>query len=144
MLSQRLFAIVVGVLMLGSVAGFALMNVYQAPPQNEIPSIIDKPLSPQDRVYILRTGKVLIEYLYPEGCIDCSEKTALYQSFVNNFKNYAVLELVEVPSNETADRIIGNYGDTIELGNVTTGEGLMTTFCSIAIIQPKECLIMEI
>ena len=143
MLSQRLFAILVGVLMLSSVAGFAIMNVYQAPAQNEIPSIIDKPLGPQDRVYILRTGKVLIEYLYPEGCIECSEKIALYQSFVNNFKDYAVLEIVEVPANETADRIIGNYGDTIELANVTTAQDFMPIFCSVAMKQPKECLLME-
>ncbi|MBN2102192.1 MAG: hypothetical protein JW716_04965 [Candidatus Aenigmarchaeota archaeon] len=143
MLSQRIFAIVVGILMLSSVAGFAIMNVYQAPPENTIPSIIDKPLGPQDRVYILQTGRVLIEYLYPEGCTDCSEKIALYQSFVNNFKDYAVLELAEVPANETADRIIGNYGDTMELGNVTTGQDFMAVFCSVAMKQPKECLIME-
>jgi len=144
MLSQRLFAIVVGILMLTSVAGFALMNVYTGPQEVEIPSVIEQPLSPQDRVQILRTGKVLIEYLYPEDCSGCNEKIALYQSFVNNFKNYAVLELVEVPANQTTDRIIGNYGDTIELGNVTSSNELMWIFCSVAIVQPKECLMMEI
>jgi hypothetical protein len=144
MLSQRIFAIVVGVLMLTSVAGFAIMNVYQGPQKVEIPTIIEKPLTPQERVNVLQTGRVLVEYLYPEGCATCTEKIAFYQSFANTYKNYAVLEIAEVPANETLDRIIGMNGDTKELAEVSTSDTFMQTFCSVAISQPKECLMMEL
>ena len=144
MMSERLFAIVVGFLMLSSLAGFAMTNIYQEPPKVEIPAVIEKVMDPQERVQVLQTGKVLIEYLYPENCVDCTEKKALYQSFVNQFSNYAVLEIVEVPANQTMDHIIGMNGDTIELGSVSDASTLMNIFCSVAILQPKECLMMEI
>lgn len=141
---DRIFAIVVGALMLTSVAGFAMMNVYEEPPKVEIPTIINTPIGPSDRVQILRTGRALIEYLYPEDCTDCSEKKALYESFVTQFDGYAVLEIAEVPANETLDRIIGMNGDTVELSGVSSQGELMETFCSVAIIQPRECLLMDI
>jgi len=146
MLSQRLFAIVVGILMLTSVASFALSSLYRMPSKEEvkIPAIIEKPLAPEERVQILQSGKVLIEYLYPEGCDDCSAKKDTYAKFMDKFKDYAVLEIAEVPENQTLDRIIGAYGDTEELKDIVTEDRLLEVFCKLAIVQPKECLLMEI
>ncbi len=147
MLSQRIFAIVIGIFMLTSVAGFALSNVYTNQESNkppEIPAIVEKVMEPQERVQVLQTGRTLIEYLYAEGCSDCKEKEALYRNFAKKYGRFLVLEIAEVPGNRTADRIIGMQGDAMDLSDVSDEEKLFEVFCSVAILQPQECILLEI
>jgi len=146
MLSQRLFAIVVGTLMITSIIGFAVSSLTQLPKQQEfkMPSVVNRLLSPEEKVQVIRSGKVLIEYLYPEGCRDCIQKNQTYAEFVNKFKNYAILETAGVPQNQTLNRMIGINGNTQELDNITSSGQLLRIFCSLAIIQPKQCILLEI
>ena len=113
------------------------------PPAMKIESVYDRLLTPQEKISILRTGRMLIEYIHAGGP-DAAEKRAVYENFVARFKDFVVLEVVEIQqANETVDQMISPTGDLIPMGNVTQ-ESLLTTFCEKTLVQPKECLLGSI
>lgn len=143
MMKQRVFAIFVGALMILSVVGWAM--VYVIPKGNNViqfPHIVTKKLTPEERVYVLQTGRVLIEYFYSNQT-DNPDRKIMYENFVTQYKDYAVLEEIEVPENETLEQIIGKFGDSQNLGNVTESD-LFPVFCNLAIATPNECLLLEV
>jgi len=144
-IGSRAFAILIGLLMVGSTAGYAFMNVTpaQGPTAPEIPTIVDRSLSIEEQVFVLRTGRVLIENFYAENCTYCPDRTIFLNSFVSGLEGYVVLE--NVMDNETRLDMIGVNGKIITIENETLGqESLMDVFCEIAIKQPRICLLMEL
>ena len=132
---ERWAALVLGLLMIGSILGFASMSVRFSPKKTETGPVIDRMLSPEEKAAILRTGKVLIEYGYQQK----GTKAGLYLSFVQKYPQFAVLEIF--PSNQTIDQLIGNQGRIIDLHNVTQESELFRIFCDNAVLKPKECLL---
>jgi len=142
--TERFMAIFIGLIMIGAVAGFALVNTMPAGPQvPEIPNIVRRSLTTDEVLFILRSGRVLIEDFYTIDCEDCFEKNVVLESFANKFKDFVVLEEVVVnQTNETMLQMIGAGGAIMDLENKTIDEGnLLEVFCDIAIAQPIECLI---
>ena len=137
-------AIFIMVIMVLSVAGFAFnsSNFQNEPPEVQIPNVIREPISTQDQIYILRTGRVLIEHYYTDNCTDCFEKNAQLEEFVNRLEGYVVLN--EVQGNDSRLDMIGSGGTIVDLENSSLDyEGLIDKFCEIAIAQPRACLIRE-
>lgn len=144
--TERFMAIFIGVIMLGSVIGFALMSTIN--PQQEapeIPNIINNELSTDEVIYILKSGKVLIENFYTSNCVECLDKKIELESFVNRFKDFTVLENVVVnQTNETRLQMIGIGGTILKLENTTINQNnLLEKFCSVAMSQPIECLLED-
>jgi hypothetical protein len=140
----RAFAIVIGILMIGSTAGYAFLNVTpgQGPVVPAIPTIVDRPLSTEEQVFVLRTGRVLVENFYSENCTYCPERTITLNSFVSGLDGYVVLE--NVLANVTKLEMIGVNGKIVPIENQTlTQDGLTDVFCSIAMKQPRMCLLMD-
>jgi hypothetical protein len=137
-------AIFIMVIMVLSVAGFAFNSAnFQTQPQEvEIPTVIREPLTTQDQIYILRNGRVLIEHLYLENCTDCLEKNAQLEEFGSRLEGYVVIN--EVQGNQTGLNMIGSGGQIVNLDGVNLDyESLIDRFCTVAIAQPRECLLME-
>lgn len=146
MMKERIMAIVIGAIMLGSLVGYAFMQ--NAPREDEpvrIEVIIERELDPSERVEILRRGLTLIEFLYPENCTDCEEKRGMYESFVTSedFGGYVVLSSA-VSENSTADWIIGRNGDRTGLEDINNTKDLEEIFCDVAMSQPNICLLHDI
>lgn len=140
-MKERFIAIFMGLLMLLSVAGYAIINVYKAPVKEEsINPIIKRVLTPEEKIGILRSGKIIIENFYTKNCTECIDRNNLLESFVVQFKDYIIME--EVLMNQTSLKIIGKGGKIKNIKNVTE-ENLMDVFCEMAILQPKECLLRE-
>jgi hypothetical protein len=145
-MKERFAAIFIGVIMIMSVAGFALINVSTrgSLTKKDIPEIspvMKRPLTPEEKVTVLRSGRVIIENLYPANCTDCFDKNVLLENFVNQYRDYIVME--EVVANQTSLKIIGKGGQIKPIENVTD-ETLMDLFCEMAMLQPKECLLRGI
>jgi len=142
---ERLFAIVIGILMMGSAAGYAFMS---APPKNpeptaNIPTIVKRPLSIEEQVFILRSGRVLIENFYQENCSSCLERNSLLERFAKKLEGYVILE--SVTANETKLDMIGVNGRIVNIDeNNLTEDHLLDVFCEIAGRIPKSCLLREI
>jgi hypothetical protein len=147
MARERLIAIFVGLVMILSAAGFALnaaMNQgrNQTPGLN-IPTIVTRPLTTEEIVYVLSNqGKVIIEYSYQNSTSDYTDRISALESFAQKQSDFVVLE--EYQGNETSLKIIGSQGRILDIGNMTlSDQNLMDTFCDIAIAQPQECIMRE-
>ena len=147
-MKERLMALFVGLVMIGSIAGFAAVQFI--PEQQaggvEIPTVVDKFLTSEEIVYILRTGRVLIQNHYPSNCTECMVNNALLETFAHRMEGFVVLEEVKVnETNQTKLQIIGPDGRIKDLESANmTDEGLIDIFCDISYVQPKECLLKEI
>jgi len=146
MAKERLMAIIIGVVMVMSAAGFALNSAvnqnFNTTPGFNIPTIVNRQLTTEETVYVLQNGKVVIEFLQADNCTDCAGKIPTLEAFAQKMSEFVVLE--EAKANETSIQIIGAGGKIEDIGNMTLSEqNLMSTFCSIAIAQPQECLMGE-
>lgn len=141
---ERAAAIFLGLIMIMSLAGFAAMNISFPTTEDTqgIPSVVDREMTPEEKIFVLRTGRVLMESFYSENCTECSELNILGETFANGFPEYFVFE--KVKGNETRVQIIGQGGEIRELGTNLTEDELFDVFCDIAILQPKECLLREL
>ncbi len=142
MAKERIAAIVIGLLMIGSILGFALMSARQPVEEQKIGNIINRQLTAQEKIAILQSGKVLIEFGWPEDCQTCQQKQSLYLSFVQAWPAFVVLS--DFSSDQTIDHMIGRDGQIVDLTNISTQEDLFGLFCQQAILQPKECLLAQI
>ena len=156
-MKERAMAIFIGLVMVLSAAGFAAISASHIGPQqqqtSQIPTILNRTLTQEEKVTILRTGRVLIEDLYYPDCSECLANNRILEAFANRFRQFIVLEKVAVmPGNETNAtggyiklQMIGSGGEIQDLeGQNITEENLLNVFCDIAIAQPTECLLMEI
>jgi hypothetical protein len=143
MAKERIIAIVIGLIMIMSAAGFALNSAINQgrinpTPKINVPTIVTRPLTADEFVNILNGGRVIIEYSYQNDTIDQSKIAAL-ESFAQQRSDFIVLS--EYSGNETSLNMIGYQGKIVDMGNMTlSNQNLMTTFCSIAIAQPPDCL----
>lgn len=145
---QVLMALFIAFIMVASAVGFALLRNTPIGGQQTptFPNVVESVLSNEERLYILRSGKSLIEFLYPENCTDCLEKREIYERFVTSpeFKDYVILETA-VEENVTADWIVMAYtGDQISLEHINSTEDLMKIFCGSSVVKPNICILEEV
>jgi hypothetical protein len=147
--NQQIFmAVFIAVVMVGSMFGFAMMQNRSGEEQQgfDFSSVIERALAPEERIYILRNGYTLIEYLYYSNCTGCPEKRAMYENFVNSeeFKGYVIMS-TSVTENETADWILNLDGTRTELVNITMQRDMEDLFCEITIFRkPDICILREV
>lgn len=158
MMKERMMAILIGGLMLFSVAGFALMGIGRFVDDGnepiQVPNVMNEYLSGEQVSSILRGGKVLIRDVYAKNCSDCASRDITLELFVNSFPGLLVLEEAAIePDNATfvdsngyvKFQMISPTGEVIDLGDKNiTQEDLTDMFCDISAIQPKECLLRDI
>ncbi|HDD46480.1 MAG TPA: hypothetical protein ENG42_03310 [Candidatus Aenigmarchaeota archaeon] len=134
--------------MLLSIVGFAIISVTPLQKRSgfSLPLVINRTLTQEERASVVRSGRTLIEYIFPASCYSCFEKRSMYVRFVNSpdYKGYVVLESVASDINESIDRMIGMYGNVYDLTNITTQEELEKLFCEAALIKPEICVLFEI
>jgi len=141
-IKERMAAIFIGMVMLFAVGGWALMNVMpqDTGPEFNVPTIVARELTTDEIVYVLQSGRVLIEYYYLENSTKHIEELPVLEMFANQLDGFVVLE--EVPANSTRFEMIGIEGKILDLsGMELTENNLFGNFCSIAIAQPPECLL---
>lgn len=156
MMKERIAAIVLGGIMLFSVAGFALMGVGRITPNNNqgFELVINKYLANEEAASILRTGRVLIRHVYSSQCSDCMTDAVTLQIFINKFQGYIVLEdvLIEPDNTTIVDddgyvkfEMISPTGDITDLHDVELDdENLTDLFCDITAVQPNECVLRDV
>jgi hypothetical protein len=141
-------AIFILVVMVLSVAAFSLNSAtfQQQAQEPEIPTIIREPITVEQQISVLRSGRVLIEYYYPGDCAECLEKGQKLEDFAHRLEGYVVVnEVSEVAANESRLGMIGANGRIVDISNQSLEyEDLLETFCDIAIAQPRMCIIREI
>ncbi|MBI4176421.1 MAG: hypothetical protein HY518_04395 [Candidatus Aenigmarchaeota archaeon] len=149
---QQVFAVIVGVIMLASTAGFALFSSVsrfggtsqdgQGNQNPSVPAIVQRPLTTQETLFVLQSGKALIQYRSPAECQECDGEKAILEGFVQQFSGSAVLE--ETAGNKSVE-ITTYRGELLDLSNETiTGENLLKLLCISSAVQPRECLFVDL
>lgn len=157
---SKIFAFVVGIIMLTSVVGFAVFSLpysggyiggvgtqpapNQQPQSYTIPTIVERSLTSQEISQILSAGRPIIESVYSETCEECKEQDALLRSFALQYTGFVIMESISLTTGDGWDRfqIIGSNGNIIPLeGEELTPERMLDLFCSAALVQPRECLL---
>jgi len=152
-MKERAMAIFIGLIMVLSTVGFAVnrSSIFSAEQNQENPLsktyVINRSLASDEKIYVLRTGRVIIENFYTENCSVCEKNKEVMESFAEKFKDYVLLE--NVLNNETISiKMIGRGGEIEKFENASalnlTEDMLMEKFCDIALLQPRECLLREI
>lgn len=142
---ERLYAIIIGGVMIFSMAGFAMSSMLPLQSQNsdyKIPSVIDKPLTKEEKLFVLRSGRSVIEHFYRENCTDCLERDVMLKTFTESMSDYVVFS--HGVGNETVLKMTSPTGEITELESNITQDYLLGEFCETSYIKPKPCLIMEI
>lgn len=142
-------AIFIGITMLLSIVGFAYMNASRIGERTrkEISRIIENELSATDRARFLKTGFVVIEFIYPINCTLCKERESIYREFMNDrdFSPYTVLSISAINyTNDIVERMTSPDGSVINLNNINNTDELRMIFCKNAIIKPDICLVMNL
>jgi len=141
-IKERLMAIFIGLVMLLAVGGWAVMSIVpqDTGPEFNVPIIVTRELTSDEIIYVLQTGRVLIEYFYTTNTTDYLDDLPILESFTSNFNNFVVLE--EVAGNQTRFEMIGINGQILNVEDLELNyDNLLDTFCTIAIAQPPECLL---
>ncbi|MFH0956648.1 MAG: hypothetical protein V1813_02175 [Candidatus Aenigmatarchaeota archaeon] len=138
------FSLFVAVMMVTWAIGMAVSyNIKTTPQGVKIEKVYDRLLTGTEKITILKSGYVLIEYLYvmnPETL----DRKAMYENFAARFSDVVVLEAVAISAgNQTMDQMIAPDGDVIPLDNVTASN-LVDVFCDNSVVQPRECILRNI
>jgi len=148
---QRLGAIIIGLIMLFSVAGFASVGlrftgdaVQDQPQEQTIPTTVDRFLTGQEISLILRQGRAVIESVYNKNCQECKQKDGELRFFATRFGGFVILESVETEYGEGWERfqIIGSNGEIKDLKEEEISqENLLNLSCDLLVVKPRECLL---
>ena len=148
---ERIFAIVVGAIMLISVAGFASSGLKFTGNQaadsqqgSNLSTINYRYLEGREISSIVGQGGVVIEAVYNGNCTVCREKAKALEMFATSQSQFIVMESVETADGEGWEKfqMIGNRGQiTLLEEQEISQEALLDLFCSIAVVAPKECLL---
>ncbi|MFH1445487.1 MAG: hypothetical protein ABIF08_03335 [Nanoarchaeota archaeon] len=146
MMKERIGAIIVGLIMLFSVMGFALSSsvVNNPEPEQGIEPIIKGELTSSDVLFILQNGKTIYRYYYANDQKSLDDKITL-EIFVNSIKDYVVLN--EIESNETSLEIVAvvnQEGKIISYNGEINNQDLFLKLCEVAAMKPKECFMYDI
>lgn len=146
---KAVMAVVIGLLMIFSVAGFAISGLritgQSTEPQQQqgLPSVVDRFLSPQEVALVLQQGRVVIESIYPEDCTECQAADGELRVFASKYTGFLVLESVATEPGTGLRKLqmTSSRGEVIPLQGTLTQETLLETFCDAAIVKPRECLL---
>jgi len=144
--SKTAISLFIGFIMIVSTAGFAVMQsagTNQPAPSNPLDETfqINRTLTPAEKVYILRTGRMILENIYNESgdelpqLADFASKHATYV-----FVEQSMVNASEEGSPEPGLRAIGSGGSIRDLDatNVTE-DALADLICDFGIARPVEC-----
>lgn len=146
----RIGALVIGIIMITSVAGFAVtgLRITGGTASKDkpvpIPVVSEKLLTGQEIAVVLSNGRVIFESVYNSDCIDCKAKDGELRTFASQYGNFLILETVESGTGGKWEKfqMIGRGGTVIDLANEQiTQDSLLELLCQNSLIQPRECLL---
>lgn len=153
MMKERVAALFIGLIMILSIAGFAISSIVVRTDNNQqqgptIDYVTRRPLTQEEKVFVLRTGRTLIESIYKPECVECMQINSLLESFASQFQQYVVFEVYAIgnvtDTTQEVLQIIGSGGSIKNLEKNLTSETLLNTFCEVAVTKPKECFLVGI
>lgn len=140
---NKLIAIFFGIVMLGSVATYALMQAYNffGTPQQaaQLPStnIIQGNLSSNVEQLIMSNGGTVVKFYYSSDCLSCVQQKNILESSANQ-NSLIYLEEIQTPSAVAQNIIITSLKDSKTLTNASADD-IQNAFCDVLLQPPAAC-----
>jgi hypothetical protein len=103
-------------------------------PQNRI---LNYELSNEQKALVLKSGYTLIEYYYPNGCLDCAKIKNKLESIVQDSENQIFLQ--EITGTSENKVIVTSYNGQKSIQDPVETE-LETPICDILLQKPLWCV----
>ena len=147
---NRIIAIFIGILMVGSTATYALMQAFNyfgnSNQQNaQLPSsyIVEEQLTDAQEKAIMSQYKTVVQFYYSPSCLDCvSQRNALEKS-VNQNSGQIYLEEIQTKTQVMQNIVMKSYRDTRLLSNATQID-IENAFCDVLLQPSAQCALRNL
>ncbi len=144
---KKYASLVLMFLMLGSTLAYTALQAFrnwqqpnEAASAPELPStnVVDYEITVEQRNYMLRLGRTILEYRYQLACTDCAAQRAYIEAVVGEFSNQIfVEEIVDATATESTLSITSYYGD--KLLTSPSNEDVFDALCELMVEPPIRC-----
>jgi hypothetical protein len=139
-------------LTVGSTAAYSVLQAFRSPTQSggntnapDLPSsnIVDYAITAEQRSYMLRIGRTILDYKYKLACTACSNQRSFIESAASQFSDQIfVQETIDSTANNSTLSMTSYYGDR-SLTNPTTDQ-MFDALCEVMVNPPVQCATRKI
>lgn len=147
---NRIIAIFIGILMVGSTATYALMQAFNYFGTNKqanasLPSsyIVEEQLTDDQEKTIISQYKTVVQFYYSSSCLECVRQRNVLESFVNQNSGQIYLEEIQIKNQVLQNIVMKSYKDTIKLANATESD-IQNGFCDVLLEPPAQCALRNL
>lgn len=134
--SKKIMAIFIGGIMLASSVAFAFLSLFGGSQQQQlsIPEerTLNYKLTREQVQVLLQNGYTIVEYFYPDGCVECLEVKSRLEEIVNNAEGQLFVQDI-VSNNVSATPavvIVNAYTSTGKILENPTAENVTAEVCN--------------
>jgi thiol-disulfide isomerase/thioredoxin len=148
--TNRIIAIFIGILMVGSTATYALMQAFNYFGTNKqtnvsLPSsyIVQEQLTDDQEKTIMSEYKTVVQFYYSTDCLNCIRQRNVLENFVNQNSGQIYLEEIQTKNQVPQNIVMKSYRDTRLLGNATQSD-IENAFCDVLLQPPAQCALRNL
>ena len=148
--TNRIIAILIGILMLGSTATYALMQAFNYFGTNkqqnaQLPSsyIVQEQLTDDQEKTIMSEYKTVVQFYYSTDCLNCIRQRNVLENFVNQNSGQIYLEEIQTKNQVPQNIVMKSYRDTRLLANATQSD-IENGFCDVLLQPPAQCALRNL
>jgi hypothetical protein len=143
---KKYVSVILIFLTIGSTAAYSVIQALgwgsnrQQTAQVELPNVnvVDYEFTNDQKDYMIRYGKTILEYRYQMGCANCSVQKAYLESAVNQFSDQLFLqEIVDNSQTKPALDVMSYYGSRNLKDPSNTA--ILNALCEIMVEPPILC-----
>jgi thiol-disulfide isomerase/thioredoxin len=148
--TNRIIAIFIGILMVGSTATYALMQAFNYFGTNKqtnvsLPSsyIVQEQLTDDQEKTIMSEYKTVVQFYYSTDCLNCIRQRNVLENFVNQNSGQIYLEEIQTKNQVPQNIVMKSYRDTRLLANATQSD-IENGFCDVLLQPPAQCALRNL
>jgi hypothetical protein len=144
---KKYASLILMLLMLGSTLAYTALQAFrnlqqpnEAASAPELPpiNVVDYEITAEQRNYMLRLGRTILEYRYQLSCTDCAAQRAYIESAAREFPEQVfVEEIIDATAIEPTLSMTSYYGDKL-LRN-PSNEDVFDALCELMVEPPIRC-----
>lgn len=151
---RKYISLILIVLMVGSTLAFSALQAFQSWLQPnvgggtsapELPSdnVVQYAITTEQRNYMIRIGRTVIEYRYKLACAECANQRGYVEAAAREFPTQVfVQEIVDNSANNSTLTMTSYYGDK-QLANPSFDE-MFEALCELMVDPPVQCATRKI
>lgn len=146
---KKYVSLILIVLMVGSTLAFSALQAFQswlqpnvgggaATPELPSNNVVEYAITAEQRNYMIRLGRTVIEYRYKLACAECANQRGYVEAAARDFPSQVfVQEIIDNSANNSTLTMTSYYGDK-QLANPSFDE-MFEALCELMVEPPVQC-----